>query len=348
MKSKILFFCLIVMGLCLTGCGKEYDLYLYNWGQYIDDEVIKQFEKETGLSVSYEEFETNEAMYPKVANGAGNYDLICPSDYMIQKMAKEHLLAPLNYDNIPNIKYIGKQYMKQSESFDPGNLYSVPYCWGTVGIIYNKKLVKEPINSWSILWDKKYYDNVLMQNSIRDAFGITLKWLGYSLNSTDPSQLKEVRNKLIEQKKNGIVQAYVIDQVRDKMLDNSAALGVIYSGEASYTISQNPDLAYAIPKEGTNVWIDSWVIPKNSKHKKTAEQFINFLCRPDIALKNFEYVCYSTPNIAVRDMLEDDSLKNNTILFPEDDVLNNTETFQYLGEKKDQEYYELWKDVKGS
>ena len=346
MNHKFLFLCLITMGLFLTGCGKEYDLYIYNWGQYIDDDVIDIFEKETGLSVSYEEFETNEAMYPKVANGAGEYDLICPSDYMIEKMIEEDLLAPLNFDNIPNIKYIGKQYLKQSETFDPGNKFSVPYCWGTVGILYNKKMVKEPVDSWSILWDKKYYDSVLMQNSVRDAFGITLKWLGNSLNSTNRDELREARDKLIEQKKKGIVQAYVVDQVRDKMIDNSAALGVIYSGEASYCISENPDLAYAVPKEGTNSWIDSWVIPKNSKHKEAAEQFLNFLCRPDIALKNFEYICYSTPNIAVRDMLEDEDLKNDEILFPEEDILENTETFKYLGEEMDQEYYELWKEVK--
>lgn len=346
MNHKFLFLCLITMGLFLTGCGKEYDLYIYNWGQYIDEDVIDIFEKETGLSVSYEEFETNEAMYPKVANGAGEYDLICPSDYMIEKMIEEDLLAPLNYDNIPNIKYIGNQFLNQSETFDPGNKFSVPYCWGTVGILYNKKMVKEPVDSWSILWDKKYYDSVLMQNSVRDAFGITLKWLGNSLNSTNRDELREARDKLIEQKKKGIVQAYVVDQVRDKMIDNSAALGVIYSGEASYCISENPDLAYAVPKEGTNSWIDSWVIPKNSKHKEAAEQFLNFLCRPDIALKNFEYICYSTPNIAVRDMLEDEDLKNDEILFPEEDILENTETFKYLGEEMDQEYYELWKEVK--
>lgn len=346
MNHKFLFLCLITMGLFLTGCGKEYDLYIYNWGQYIDEDVIDIFEKETGLSVSYEEFETNEAMYPKVANGAGEYDLICPSDYMIEKMIEEDLLAPLNYDNIPNIKYIGNQFLNQSETFDPGNKFSVPYCWGTVGILYNKKMVKEPVDSWSILWDKEYYDSVLMQNSVRDAFGITLKWLGYSLNSTNRDELREARDKLIEQKKKGIVQAYVVDQVRDKMIDNSAALGVIYSGEASYCISENPDLAYAVPKEGTNSWIDSWVIPKNSKHKEAAEQFLNFLCRPDIALKNFEYICYSTPNIAVRDMLEDEDLKNDEILFPDEDILENTETFKYLGEEMDQEYYELWKEVK--
>lgn len=347
MRHKVFFLCLIAMGLFLTGCGKEYDLYIYNWGQYIDKDVLEMFEEETGLSVSYEEFETNETMYPKVANGAGDYDLICPSDYMIQKMIEENLLAPLNYNNIPNIKYIGEQYLEQSEAFDPDNLYSVPYCWGTVGIIYNKKMVKEPVDSWSILWDKKYRDDVLMQNSVRDTFGVTLKLLGNSLNSTNTEELKAARDKLIEQKKNGIVQAYVVDQVRDKMWDNSAALGVIYSGEASYTISENPDLAYAIPKEGTNAWIDSWVIPKNAKNKEAAEKFINFLCRPDIALKNFEYICYSTPNTAVYDLLEDEDLKNDKILFPDADVLKNTETFQYLGEDMDREYYELWKEVKG-
>lgn len=348
MKNKLFFLCLITFGLFLTGCGKEYDLYIYNWGEYIDPEVLTMFEEETGLSVSYEEFETNEAMYPKVANGAGNYDLICPSDYMIQKMIEEDLLYPLNFENIPNIQYIGKQYLEQSEAFDPGNLYSVPYCWGTVGIIYNTDMVKEPVDSWNILWDDKYYDNVLMQNSVRDAFGVTLKLLGYSLNSTNMDELNEAKEKLIAQKKMGNIQAYVVDQVRDKMLDGAAALGVIYSGEASYTISEseNDNLAYAIPKEGTNAWIDSWVIPKNARNKEAAEQFINFLCRPDIALMNFEYICYSTPNTEVYDMLEDEDLKNDEILFPSDDVLENTETFKYLGEDMDQLYYELWKEVK--
>jgi len=346
MRNKLFFFSLLAISFLLTGCGKEYDLYVYNWGQYIEPEVITMFEKETGLSVSYEEFETNEAMYPKVASGASNYDVICPSDYMIQKMIEEDLLYAPNYENIPNIKYIGNTYLKQAEAFDPGNLYSIPYCWGTVGIIYNTKMVTEPVDSWSILWDKKYYDNVLMQNSVRDAFGITLKWLGYSLNSTNQNELKEAKNKLQEQLRSGNVQAYVIDQVRDKMLDNSAALGVIYSGEASYTISENEDLAYVVPKEGSNVWIDSWVIPKSSKNKENAEKFINFLCRPDIALMNFEYICYSTPNTAVYDLLEDEELKNDKILFPDESILDNCEPFQYLGEDMDQLYYELWKEVK--
>lgn len=346
MKNKLLFLSLIASCLLFTGCGKEYDLYVYNWGQYIEPEVITLFEEETGLSVSYEEFETNEAMYPKVASGASNYDLICPSDYMIQKMIEEDLLAPINYDNVPNIQFIGEEYLEQSEAFDPGNLYSIPYCWGTVGIIYNKTMVQEPVNSWTILWDEKYYDNVLMQNSVRDAFGITLKMLGHSLNSTNMNELYEARNKLQQQLRSGNVQAYVVDQVRDKMLDNTAALGVIYSGEASYSISENEDLAYVVPDEGSNVWIDSWVIPKTSKNKENAELFLNFLCRPDIACKNFEYICYSTPNTGVYDLLEDEELKNDEVLFPDEEILERCEPFQYLGEEMDQIYYELWKEVK--
>lgn len=346
MKNKLLFLSLIASCLLFTGCGKEYDLYVYNWGQYIEPEVITLFEEETGLSVSYEEFETNEAMYPKVASGASNYDLICPSDYMIQKMIEEDLLAPINFENVPNIQFIGEEYLQQSEAFDPGNLYSIPYCWGTVGIIYNKTMVQEPVNSWTILWDEKYYDNVLMQNSVRDAFGITLKMLGHSLNSTNMNELYEARNKLQQQLRSGNVQAYVVDQVRDKMLDNTAALGVIYSGEASYTISENEDLAYVVPDEGSNVWIDSWVIPKTSKNKENAELFLNFLCRPDIACKNFEYICYSTPNTEVYDLLEDEELKNDEVLFPDEEILERCEPFQYLGEEMDQIYYELWKEVK--
>lgn len=345
MQKKLLLLSLLLGTLFLTGCGKTYDLYVYNWGEYIDPEVIKMFEKETGLSVSYEEYETNESMYPKVASGAGNYDVVCPSDYMIQKMIEENLLTELNYDNIPNLKNIGTTYLNQSKAFDPENKYSVPYCFGTVGILYNTKMVKEPVDSWSILWDKKYKDSVLMQNSVRDAFGITLKMLGYSLNSTDKNQLNAAKKKLMIQKKEDIVQSYVVDQVRDKMIDNAAALGVIYSGEASYTIEQNPDLAYAIPKEGSNVWIDSWVIPKNSRHKENAEKFINFLCRPDIAYLNFEYIYYSTPNVAAWDLVDKEE-RENTILFPGDKELKDCETFQYLGEDMDQLYYELWKEVK--
>lgn len=317
---------------------------VYNWGEYIDPEVLDIFEEETGITVVYEEFETNESMFPKVQAGAVSYDLVCPSDYMIQRMIENNLLAEINFDNIPNLKNVGEQYMKQSQGFDPENKYSVPYCWGTVGILYNKTLVDDPVDSWSILWNEKYADQILMQNSVRDAFGIALKYCGYSLNSTDLDELQEAKELLMKQKP--LVQAYVVDQVRDKMISNEAAIGVIYSGEAIYTQSENPDLEYVIPKEGSNVWIDSWVIPKNAQNKENAEAFINFLCRPDIAKMNFDYITYSTPNTAARELIEDDAIRNSTIAFPDTSELERCETFNYLGTKFDNIYNELWREIK--
>ena len=356
--KKILIQRVVPVAICIVFIGggfyyaKENDvmngekLVVYNWGEYIDPEVLTMFEEETGIDIVYEEFETNEILYPKISSGAIAYDVICPSDYMIQRMIENDLLSEINFDNIPNLKNIGKQYLEQSRQFDPENKYSVPYCWGTVGILYNKMMVDEPVDSWSILWDPKYKDNILMQDSVRDAFGVTLKYLGYSLNSTDLDELTEAKNLLIEQKP--LVQAYVIDQVRDKMIGNEAALGVIYSGEAIYTQKENPNLEYVIPKEGSNIWIDSWVIPKNAEHKENAEKFINFLCRPDIALMNFEYITYSTPNEAARELIEDEAIRNSEIAFPDLSKYDNLETFQYLGTEADQVYGDLWNKVKSS
>ncbi len=348
---------LIALGLCtcmaaalLSGCGSanKYPngkVYVYNWGEYIDPETLDMFEKETGIQVIYDEFDTNETMYPKVEAGASNYDVVCPSDYMIQKMIDNDLLQELNWDNIPNAKAnIGAQYYEQSEAFDPGNRYAVPYCWGTVGILYNKTMVDEPVTSWSILWDEKYADSILMQDSVRDLFMVGLKSLGYSMNSTDEKELNEAKDLLIQQKP--LVQAYVIDQVRDKMIGNEAALGVIYSGEAIFTQRENPDLEYVIPKEGTNVWIDSWVIPKNAENVENAEKFIDFMCRGDIALLNFDYITYSTPNTAAQALIEDDDIRNSKIAFPDLSQYDGLETFSYLGDDADALYNDLWKEIK--
>lgn len=348
---------LIALGLCtcmtaalLSGCGSanKYPngkVYVYNWGEYIDPETLDMFEKETGIQVIYDEFDTNETMYPKVEAGASNYDVVCPSDYMIQKMIDNDLLQELNWDNIPNAKAnIGAQYYEQSEAFDPGNRYAVPYCWGTVGILYNKTMVDEPVTSWSILWDEKYADSILMQDSVRDLFMVGLKSLGYSMNSTDEKELNEAKDLLIQQKP--LVQAYVIDQVRDKMIGNEAALGVIYSGEAIFTQRENPDLEYVIPKEGTNVWIDSWVIPKNAESVENAEKFIDFMCRGDIALLNFDYITYSTPNTAAQALIEDDDIRNSKIAFPDLSQYDGLETFSYLGDDADALYNDLWKEIK--
>lgn len=352
-QMKKRFIALLIASLTLftiTGCGqktaKNGELIVYNWGEYIDPEVLEQFEQEYEIKVIYDEYETNEIMYPKVESGASKYDVICPSDYMIEKMIQNDLLAELNFDNIPNATNIDVAYYEQSKAFDPTNAYSVPYCFGTVGILYNKTMVEEPIDSWSALWDERYKDNILMQDSVRDAFMVAAKYKGYSINTTDATELEDIKNSLIEQKP--LTQAYVIDQVRDKMIGNEAAIGVIYSGEAIFTQRENPDLVYVIPKEGTNVWIDSWVIPKNAKNKENAETFINFLCQPDIALKNFEYITYSTPNSKVRDLVEDEELKKNEIAFPDLTKYSNLETYQYLGEDGDQLYNDLWKQVKSN
>ncbi len=351
MKKALSMACLsAALLLPLTGCGNSSsggngEVIVYNWGEYLDPETLELFEEETGIKVIYDEFETNEIMYPKVETGATEYDVICPSDYMIQKLIENDLLTELNFDNIPNAKAnIGSQYWDQSKEFDPENKYSVPYCWGTVGILYNKTMVDGPIDSWEVLWDEKYADSILMQDSVRDAFMVSLKLNGHSMNSTDADELEAAKNSLIEQKP--LVQAYVVDQVRDKMIGNEAAIGVIYSGEAIYTQRENPDLEYVIPKEGTNVWIDSWVITKNAPNKENAEKFIDFMCRPEIALKNFEYITYSTPNDAARALIEEEDIRNSSIAFPDLSQYSGLETFRYLGEDADQMYNDLWKEVK--
>lgn len=337
-------FILVIGSIFLFRNKNNEQVIVYNWGEYLDPEVLNIFEEETGIDVVYDEYETNETMYPKVASKAAEYDVVCPSDYMIQKMIENNLLAEIDFDQVPNIKNIDPNYIKQSRDFDPENKYSVPYCVGTVGILYNKTMVDEPVDSWDILWNDKYKDNILMQDSVRDAFMVALKKLGYSMNSTDPEELEEAKQALIDQKP--LTQAYVVDQVRDKMIGNEAAIGVIYSGEAIYTQRENSDLEYVIPKEGTNVWIDSWCILKDAPNKENAEKFINFLCRPDIALMNFEYITYSTPNTEARKLIEDDDIRNSTIAFPDLSQYKNLETFRYLGEDADHLYNELWKEVK--
>lgn len=339
-------FCVSLLSGCGNSAGGENgEVYVYNWGEYIDPETITMFEEETGIKVIYDEFETNEIMYPKVEAGASVYDVVCPSDYMIQKMIENNLLAELNFDNMPNAKAnIGAQYYEQAQEFDADNKYCVPYCWGTVGILYNKTMVDEPITSWSVLWDEKYADNILMQDSVRDAFMVALKANGFSMNTLDIAQLEVARQALIDQKP--LVQAYVIDQVRDKMIGDEAAIGVIYSGEAIYTQRENQNLEYVVPKEGTNVWIDGWVVPANAANKENAEKFIDFMCRADIALMNFEYITYSTPNIAAQDLIEDEDIRNSEIAFPDLSKYNGLETFHYLGEDGDELYNEYWKEVK--
>ena len=358
-KFIALFLCGILTATALTGCGSSSsagengEVIVYNWGEYIDPETLTMFEEETGIKVVYDEFETNEIMYPKVEAGSSAYDVVCPSDYMVQKMIENDLLAELNFDNIPNISEIDPEFMERSKAFDPENKYSVPYTWGTVGILYNTSMVapEDVPTKWADLWDEKFKGEILMQDSVRDAFMVALKSLGYSMNIKSESELQEAKGLLIQQKP--LVQAYVVDQVRDKMIGGEAAIGVIYSGEMLYiqdevaSLGLDYDLEYVLPEEGTNVWIDSWVIPKNAKNKENAEKWIDFLCRPDIAKMNFEYITYATPNKGAFDLL-DEEIQNDKAVFPDIDSLKNCEVFQYLGDDVDSIYNNLWKEVKSN
>lgn len=353
MKKYILATSFALASLALVSCGTKQgsngELYVYNWGEYIDESLIDEFEDKTGIKVIYDVFETNEEMYPIIEAGAVNYDVVCPSDYMIQKMIENDLLQEIDMSKLSNLGNMSDTYMDFAASFDPDNKYAIPYTWGTVGILYNTSMVDEAPDSWNVLWDEKYAGNILMQDSVRDAFMVGEKLLGYSLNETDSTRLAQVRDKLIAQKP--LVQAYVIDQVRDKMIGGEAALAVIYSGEMLYVQKEVAELGgdftleYVIPKEGSNVWLDAWVIPKSAKNYENALKWIDFLLEAEVAKKNFEYITYPTPNQAAMEFLPED-IKNNKAIFPDESMLEGSEVYQYLGEEVDTIYNELWKEVK--
>lgn len=270
---------------------------------------------------------------------------IIPSDYMVEKMISENLLAELNFDNIPNYKYINDNF--KNLAYDKDSKYSVPYMWGTVGIMYNKKMVKEPVDSLNILWDEKYKDQIIMVDSPRDAFGLTLKKLGYSLNTTNPQELEAAKNELIKQKSSGLIRAYMVDEVKDAMLSGEAALAVVWSGDAITLMDENPDLGYAFPKEGSNKWFDALCIPKNAKHKENAEKFINFLCDPENAALNAEYIGYSTPNTEALKLLPKE-VQENPVAYPDLSKLNNFEVFIDLGNDVNREINQAWIEVKAT
>lgn len=326
----------------LVGCGGEKTvLNIYNVGDYIDTDVIKMFEKENpNIKINYETFYTNEEMYIKVANKSTAYDVIVPSDYMVERLISEDLLYEIDYNNVPNMKNIGEQYL--NKDYDPDNKYSVPYMWGTMGVLYNKTMVDEPVTSWKILWNEKYKDKIFMYNSERDTIAITLRMLDYSMNSKDDAELNAARDALIAQK--DLVLAYCGDEVKDKMIANEGAMTIAWSGDAFYCIDENPDLAYAIPEEGSNLWFDSLVIPKTSQHKAEAEKFIDFMCRPEIAKMNAEYIGYSTANEAGRELL-DDEIKNDPLRYPDLSTLKNMEVFRYDKELS-RKNADIWQQIK--
>lgn len=342
---------LAVLALTATSCGnvsssgkpaEKVTLNVYNWGDYIGETTISDFEaKYPDIKVNYEMFSTNEDMYVKLKSGGAAYDVAIPSDYMIKRMLDEGMLNKINMGNIPNYKYIGDRF--KNLSYDPNNEYSVPYMWGTVGILYNQTMVSEPVDSWKILWDKKYEKQILMPDSERDSIGITLKMLGFSMNTKSVDQLEAAKAKLVEQKP--LVLAYVVDEVKDKMIGGEAALAVVWSGDAYYCMGENEDLAYALPKEGTNYWFDSMVIPTTSKHQKEAETFINFMCDTQTAFNNADYIGYATPQTEVMKML-DQELVNDPNAYPQVENLKNCEIFEYPGDEINKEYSRIWTEIK--
>lgn len=343
----------LVLVLCslllFSGCGKTAkeaasdSLIVFNYGDYIDRETLDMFEEETGIHVKYEEYLTAEDMYTKYSSGVIDYDLICTSDYMIQKMNKEGHLLPLDRSGMKYYGNIDTKYLDYCNVFDEGNKYAVPYLWGTLGILYNQKMLKEEPDSWEILWDKKYKNQIIMQNSMRDAFLVPLKLAGKSLNTRKKEDLKEAQKLLLEQKP--LVEAYLVDEIRDAMIAGDAAMAVTYSGDATEAMDANEDLQYVVPKEGSNVWFDCWAIPDCSKHKKEAELFIDFMNREDVAKMNFDYIYYGTPNKAVYRSLDEETREDETI-FPPEEVLNKCEVYEFLGTETDRYYTRLWKELK--
>ena len=355
--TYFLVLCLLfaLVGGTLSGCGNTEDaivLNVYNWGEYISDgsddlmDVNAQFEAETGIKVNYKTYESNESMYTLLESGAAEYDVVIPSDYMIGKMIQEDMLAKLNFDNIPNYQYIDEKY--KGLDYDPNNEYSVPYTWGTVGIFYNKKYVDEAdlAQGWDILWNEKYKGKIYMFDNARDSFAIAHLKLGHSLNTTDPDEWQKAYNELEKQKP--LVQGYFMDQVFQKMTNEEGWLAPYYSGDGANMITGddgNENIGYFVPHQGTNLFVDAMCVMKNSKNKEAAEQYINFMCRSDVATANAEYICYSTPHTEALTMLSEE-VSGDPMFYPPEEIVNNTEVFITLPEDTIKLQKDLWIKLK--
>ena len=343
MKKNLFLLTILILALLTAGCGgeKKEVVNVFNWGEYIDEGLIKEFEKETGIKVNYETFSTNEDMYVKVKSGGSSYDLLIPSDYMIEKMLKEELLQPLDHSQLSNID--GLMPVFKDLEFDPGYKYSIPYFWGTVGILYNTTMVDEKIDSWDSLWDEKYANKILMLDSQRDALAVSLKRLGYSMNSRNETELQEAKDELIKQKP--LVLAYVVDEIKDKMLSGEGAIGLAWSGDAMEVALHGPKdvFAYVVPKEGSNFWVDSMVIPKNAKNPEAAHKFINFMTDPENSARNSEYIGFSSPNQEALAYLPAEMV-NSPTAYPSQETIDNCEIFKDPGEFVGL-YNRIWTEV---
>lgn len=332
----------------LAGCsgGKtasKGEVNVYNWGEYIDMSVLDDFEKETGIKVNYQTYDSNETMYSKLSGGGASYDVVIPSDYMIARLIKEDMLEPLNFDNIPYFSDIDPQL--KNPQYDPQNLYSVPYMWGLMGIIYNTTMVDKPVTSWGALFDADYSGNVLMIDNPRDAIGIALKYLGYSYNTTDEAQIQEAADFLIAHK--SIYQGYVMDEIFGKLEGGNAAIGAYYYGDYLTMKENNPDLAFCLPEEGTNLYVDAMCIPKGAANKENAEAFINYMCSTEAGLKNCEEVWYSSPLLSVREQL-DPEVSGDPYAYPTAEVRAKCETYTNLPDSILDLYNSEWTRLKNS
>lgn len=313
---------------------------VYNWGDYIDPVVIDVFEAETGIRVIYETFETNEDMYAKIAMGGSAYDVIIPSDYMVERMIREELLQKIDWTHVPNVANIDPRFM--NESYDPEAAYSVPYTWGTMGILYNRETVLEKPTSWDVLLDDAYAMDLFMLNSPRDTLGIALVMNGFDLNSTNPDELAVAKAMLIEQKP--IVLAYVVDEVKDKMISGEASVAMVWSGDATYCMSESDELDYVLPPEGSNIFYDAMCIPHNARNVSGAEKFIDFMCRADVAAMNYQYVGYAIPNSAAVELIGAEEYNASPVNNPPQDALDRCEVFKYLGDEQ-KIYDQVWTEV---
>ena len=321
----------VLMGtLAACGGGKASKgvVNVYNWGEYIDMSVLDDFTAQTGIQVNYQTYDSNEAMYGKLAGGGAGYDVIIPSDYMIGQLIEEDMLEPLNLDNIPNFANVNPD-LKNPE-YDPENLYSVPYMFGILGIIYNTTMVDpgEDMETWGVLWQERYAGDILMFDNSRDTIGIALKRLGYSYNTTSAQEITQAVDLLVEQKP--LVQAYVMDDIFEKLEGGNAAMGVYYYGDFLTMYENNPDLAFALPREGTNRYVDAMCIPKGAENQENAEAFINFMCSVEAGQKNCEETWYSSPLLPVQEVL-DAEVVDDPFAYPDSQFMSEQcETFACL------------------
>lgn len=336
-KGKIIKFCAVLMTAVLGmssfyGCNKKDEkqtINFFNYGENIGDGVLEEFEEKYGIHVNQEVFDTPEEMYTKMSSGAVQYDVVVSIDYLVQRMISEGRLEKIDFDKVPNMSKIENDHLHKS--FDPKNEYSVPYMSGTIGIVYNTDYVKEPIDSWSALWDPQYKNNVLLLDGVRDSLGATLKMLGYSVNTTNPDEINEAKEKLIELKKNGNLLAIGSDDNTDRMGRGEAAMSILWSGEGLNLEQEHDNLKFIVPKEGANFWIDSLCIPKGTKNKENAELFINFLCEKEPSFKTADAIGFTTPQKEARTM-QDDSIKNNPNAYMDDELMSKCESYDYLGD----------------